>query len=236
MSSKCKTITLPLPFRLGSVNCYLLETNDGGYILIDNGGSNKREELEETLEREGCKPGNLKLIIITHGDFDHTGNASYLRNKYGVKIAMNHEDSEMVERGNMFSNRKTGNIFSRKLIGVLTPILFRFGKSERFMPDCYLDDGYDLSGYGLDAKVVNIPGHSKGSIGILTVSGDLFCGDLLVNEDKTDKPSLNSIVDDKVAMDESIKSLKGLRINTVYPGHGKPFSWDKFIHLYSSSN
>ena len=93
MSFKCKTITLSLPFRLGSVNCYLLEANDTGYILIDTGGSKKRKELEKTLEREGCKPGNLILIIITHGDFDHTGNASYLRNKYGVKIAMHHEDS-----------------------------------------------------------------------------------------------------------------------------------------------
>jgi len=236
MSFKCITITLSLPLRSGSVNCYLLEANDTGYILIDTGSSNKRKELEETLEREGCKPGNLRLIIITHGDFDHTGNASYLRKKYGVKIAMHHEDSGMVERGNMFSNRKTGNIILRKLIGVITPILFGFGKSERFIPDCYLDDGYDFSEYGLNARVVHIPGHSKGSIGILTVSGHLFCGDLFVNGDKTDKPSLNSIVDDKVAMDKSVRRLKDLRINTVYPGHGKPFSWDRFMHLYSMSN
>jgi len=236
MSSNCKVINLPLLLRLGSVNCYLLKTNDTGYILIDTGSSNKRKKLEETLESEGCKPGNLRLIIITHGDFDHTGNASYLSKKYGVKIAMHQKDSTIVEQGNMFSNRKTGNIISRKLIGALTPILFRFGKSERFTPDLYLDDSYDLSGYGLEAKVVYIPGHSNGSIGILTVSGDLYCGDLLINEDKSDKPSLNTIVDDKVAMDESVKKLNGLEIDTVYPGHGKPFSWVKFLHLYSLSN
>ena len=230
MSCGCKIINLSLPFRLGSVNCYLLENEDRGYILIDTGGSNKRKELEETLEREGCKPGNLRLIIITHGDFDHTGNASYLRSKYGVSIAMHHEDSGMVERGNMFFNRKKINIILRKLIGVLTRILFGFSKSERFIPDNYLDDGYDLSEYGLDARIVHIPGHSRGSIGILTAGGELFCGDLLVNGDKTDKPTLNSIVDDKVAMDESVRRLKNLRINTVYPGHGKPFTWDRFTH------
>ncbi|MFC1846484.1 MBL fold metallo-hydrolase [Chloroflexota bacterium] len=231
MPFECKTITLSLPFRLGSVNCYLLKASDTGYILIDTGSSNKRRELEETLESEGCKPGSLKLIILTHGDFDHTGNASYLRNKYGAKIAMHQEDSGMVERGNMFSNRKTGNIISRKLMGALTPILLGFGKSERFTPDCYLDNCYDLSEYGLDARVVYIPGHSKGSIGILTLSGDLFCGDLLINGDRTDNPSLNSIVDDKVVMDESVNKLKDLGINTVYPGHGKPFSGNNFMHL-----
>jgi len=41
-----KVITLLLPYRLGSVNCYLVET-DTGFVLIDTGGSNKRAELEK---------------------------------------------------------------------------------------------------------------------------------------------------------------------------------------------
>jgi len=229
MPSEFKSITLSLPYRLGSVNCYLLGADGGGYILVDTGGSNKRTELEEELERNGCKPGNLRLIILTHGDFDHAGNASYLSKRYGTKIAMHQEDSGMVERGNMFCNRNSGNIVKRKLIGATTRILFGFGKSERFMPDYYLDDDYGLSEYGIDARVIYIPGHSKGSIGILTESGDLFCGDLLISEDKTGKPSLNTIVDYKVAMDESVSKLKCLGIDTVYPGHGKPFSWIDFI-------
>jgi len=69
-----------LPYKLGGVNCYLIET-DTGYILIDTGGSNKRTDLEKELESAGCQPGNLKLIVLTHGDFDHTGNAAYLRKK-----------------------------------------------------------------------------------------------------------------------------------------------------------
>ena len=75
--SKIKTISLLLPFKFGSVNCYLIE-NDSKYILIDTGSSKQRTQLEKELKNAGCKPGNLKLIVITHGDFDHTGNASYL--------------------------------------------------------------------------------------------------------------------------------------------------------------
>jgi len=221
MSTKLKTITLPLPYKLGTVNCYLIETNTG-YILIDTGCSNKRTELEKELETAGCKPDHLKLIVLTHGDFDHTGNAAYLREKFGAKIVMHNDDSGMVERRNMFWNRRKGNI----LLGMIARILFRFGKKERFKPDLYIDEGYDLSKYGFDAKILYIPGHSKGSIGILTADGDLFCGDLFENKDK---PVLNSIMDDLTAANASVEKLGKLKINTVYPGHGKPFLMELFM-------
>jgi hydroxyacylglutathione hydrolase len=230
MPSEFKTITLSLPYRLGDVNCYLPKADDGGYILVDTGGPNKRTELEEELERNGCKSGNLRLIILTHGDFDHTGNAAYLRKKYGPKIVMHYDDTGMVEQGDMFFNRKRGNVLLRMVTKVLTSIFLGFDKSERFKPDSYVDDGYGLCEYGLDAKVIYIPGHSKGSIGILTGSGDLFCGDLFTNGDRKGQPNLNSIIDDKVLANTSVEKLKSLKINTVYPGHGKPFSLDKFMH------
>jgi glyoxylase-like metal-dependent hydrolase (beta-lactamase superfamily II) len=103
---------------------------------------------------------------------------------------------------------------------MMAPILFRFGKSNRFRPDLYAEDGYALSEYDFDATVLAIPGHSKGSIGILTGARDLLCGDLF---DNTDKPVLNSIMDDLAAAEASVEKLKSLYINTVYPGHGQPF-------------
>jgi len=221
MLQEIKTIRLALPYHLGSVNCYLIET-DTGYILIDTGGSNKRTTLENELESAGCRPGDLKLIVLTHGDFDHIGNATYLREKYDTKIAMNSYDSGMIERGDMFWNRKKGN----KLIRMIAPLLFGFTKSNRSQPDLSIEDGYDLSTYGFDAKVLSIPGHSKGSIGILTAGGDLFCGDLLTN---IDKPVINSIIDDVAVANASVERLKSLEINTVYPGHGKPFPMELFL-------
>jgi len=227
MSTKLKTITLPLPYKLGTVNCYLVNT-DTGYILIDTGCSNNRNELEKELESAGCKPGNLKLVILTHGDFDHTGNAAYLREKFGAKIVMHNDDSGMVEHGNMFCNRRKCNIFLR----MIAHILFRFGKKERFKPDLYIDEEYNLSEYGFNAKVLHIPGHSKGSIGIMTAVGDLFCGDLLENKDK---PVLSSIMDDLSAANGSVEKLNKLRIKTIYPGHGKPFPMELFIKQFNQN-
>jgi glyoxylase-like metal-dependent hydrolase (beta-lactamase superfamily II) len=206
---------------MGRVNCYLIEC-DTGYVLIDTGGSNSREELVRELDRFGCKPGLLNLIVLTHGDFDHTGNAAYLRLAFGGKIAMGADDVGMAERGDMFVNRKRPNILIQRLI----PVFSGFGRSERFTPDLFFAEGDDLSAYGIDARVVSIPGHSQGSIGILTASADLFCGDLL---DNTKKPALKSLIDDLATANASLQKLEGLAIRTVYPGHGKPFPMQVFL-------
>ena len=73
--------------------------------------------------------------------------------------------------------------------------------------------------------MLHLPGHSAGSIGILTSAGDLFCGDLLEN---TRQPTLNSIMDDVPTAQASIERLKSLIVRTVYPGHGQPFLWEQF--------
>jgi len=211
MALKIKTISLPLPLRFGSVNCYLLKS-DSGCMLIDTGCANSRARLERELERSG----NLKLIVLTHGDFDHSGNAAYLRKRFGARIAMHREDAGMVERGDIFAGRRKGNFFFRKM----APVLFGFGRSKRFKPDFYLEDGDDLSQYGFEARVVHIPGHSRGSIGVVTAGGELFSGDLLIKKDGAKR---NKLIDDPAAAEASIKKLKGLGIKTVYPGHGRPF-------------
>jgi hypothetical protein len=44
MRKETRTISLSLPFHMGSVNCHLIET-DADYALIGTGGSNGRKEL-----------------------------------------------------------------------------------------------------------------------------------------------------------------------------------------------
>jgi glyoxylase-like metal-dependent hydrolase (beta-lactamase superfamily II) len=126
----------------------------------------------------------------------------------------------MGETGNMFDNRKKPNVLIRSLV----PLFTGFGESERFTPDLLLDDGYDLRPHGLDAKVLSLPGHSMGSIGILTAEGDLFCGDLFENRKE---PTLNSLMDDPEAVKVSLAVLENYKIRFAYPGHGEPFAMEQ---------
>ncbi len=210
-----------MPFVLNaSVNCYLLRTSNG-FVLIDTGVTNKRAILEKELENAGCQHGKLELIILTHGDFDHSGNAKYLRNKFRTQVIMHKNDSGMVERGDMLWNRNKQNL----LVRIMFKLFFRLPHGDWFQPDLLVDEGDDLLRYGFNAKVLTLPGHSKGSIGILTAAGDLFCGDLLEN---TNKPQKNTLVDDSNELDASVEKLKQFQINMVYPGHGQPFPIEQF--------
>ncbi len=220
MYPEIKTIKLKILMGLASVNCYLIKSKEN-FILIDTGDSKNRSEILKELEIAGCTPQNLNLIIVTHGDTDHTGNCAYLRDKFNTKIAMHPDDIGMVQTGDMLYKRK-GNIISK----IISPFM-GLNKSERFTTDVLVDEGYDLNQYGWNARIIHIPGHSSGSIGVLTAEGEFFCGDLFSN---TGKPTLNSIMDDKMKARTSIEKLQSLNITQVYPGHGVPFSWASLVY------
>ena len=203
--------------RLSVANCYLLKTGTG-YVLVDTGFSWHRRALHRALEDARCNPGDIKLVVITHGDMDHTGNCVWLRKRYGAPVAMHGAEVRAVERGNMFLSRKSR---PNPIVRALAPVAARLF-SPRFTPQVLLNDGDNLSAYGLDAKVLHLPGHSLGSIGVLTAEGQFFCGDLLTTRDG--KPVKGELVDDAAQMDASIERIKSLPIEMLYPGHGRPFA------------
>lgn len=209
---------------LGMVNAYLIKTGDDVF-LIDSGLSMNRSKLKKLLSAEGIKPGNIKFIIITHGDIDHIGNCAYFQ-KSGVKIAIHQDDIEMCRTGKSDSDRKRkGNLFTRLLHKLLftvvyPPVLRRY-PCETFEPDILLSDGQNLKNYGLDASIFHIPGHTKGSIGILTADHDFFSGDTIINRKK---PETAYIIDDEMTLKSSIEKIRNLKIRNVYPGHGMPFA------------
>ncbi len=210
------------PLTLGSgilgVNCYRI-TTERGFVLVDTGTRKQRAKLEKKLCADDCDRASLKLILITHGDFDHIGSAAYLREKFGAPIAMHGGDALMTEKGDMFSGRKGPNPLTRAILS----LALRFPQEDRFEPDLLVDEDSDLTEYGLvGAKVLLLRGHSAGSIGLLLADGSLLCGDLLENRKV---PKLGSIMDDVPTARASVERLETLKVGTVYPGHGKPFQW-----------
>ncbi len=194
-------------------NCYVVR-GTGGFVLIDTARPSGMRRLEAALAEAGCVAGALNLIFLTHGDSDHTGNAARLRAVHGAPIAMHPGDAAAAETGDMFATRQHVSPVVRSLVKVL----FR---TERFSPDVLVDDGFDLSKYGIAAKVLSLPGHSPGSVGVLTEDRHLFCGDLLEN---TARPRLNTMLDDPGQARASFDRVRSMVTGNVYPGHGRPFA------------
>lgn len=221
---------------LGFVNCYLVRARQG-YILVDTGMRSQRDILEKALIGAGCQPGDLTLIMLTHGDIDHAGNCAYLRDRYQTRIAMHRKDVALVSGDELQPKRKAKSLLLRSM-----HLLMRFSGAtkkmmtefNRFQPDIYLEDGESLKEYGVEASVLHLPGHTPGSIGLLTGNGELICGDTLENRNGLHP---TQIVDNEATLTASLERLSRLEnIATVYPGHGKPFSWKQFARRYGKNH
>jgi hydroxyacylglutathione hydrolase len=215
---------------LGMVNAYLVKTATG-LFLIDTGIAMGRSKLELALAQEGVSPGDIRLVIATHGDLDHIGNCAYLQKKYGLKIAVHEGDADLCRTGKTNFNRKRKESVFAKIkrsfihTFVFKPIMKKY-PLEPFEPDIILSDGQDLTDLGFNAKIVYIPGHSRGSIGILTADGDFFCGDTFNNRKE---PEVANIVENEAELAASLEKIRSLSIKNVYPGHGIPFAMSDFM-------
>lgn len=194
----------------GNVNCYIVADNEKA-ILIDTGRKKYREKI---LEK--CKEFHVSLIVLTHGHMDHCQNAAYLANALHIPIAMNKKDMNLIpDNRKQFLLAKT---FLGKIVLSVSMSSFEKDRLEVFEPTIYLKNGDDLSDYGVDAKVVELPGHTKGSIGI-EVENNLFVGDALMN---MFYPTVSMVYVDEQEMLSSAKYISGLGDKTIYFGHGKP--------------
>lgn len=206
---------------LGMVNVYLV-TNERGFFLVDTGLRMHRAQVDALLRGAGCSAGDLKLILVTHGDADHAANAAYLRTCYGAKIAMHRAEAPAVEHGNMFLSRGPLS-FGRRLVKPVMS-LFRLRKRDRFSPDIFIQDGDRLDEHGWNAVALHVPGHTAGSLAVLSDEGHFFSGDFLENRRR---PSIATLVDDREALMYSFRRIEQMSIRTVHPGHGDPFSLDE---------
>ena len=206
--------------NLGFVNAYLLQAADG-FILLDTGIGDVWTRLESELLSLGCLPERLKLVILTHGDMDHAGNCKKLQQKYGVSIAVHQGDLGMVSTG--ISKSRSANTLAGRLMTWMAARMK--DTSGCFEPNLYLEDGQSLQEFGLDATVIHTPGHTPGSIAVLTAAGDLIVGDTLSNRRK---PQTADLFENEQQLKASLSKLRSLQARMVYPGHGKPFSFDQF--------
>lgn len=222
---------------LEGVNCYLCKAGDS-FILIDTGGhltmdkqyTDRRDKLINKLEVVGCRPGNLKLIVLTHGDSDHTANAAFLRERYESKIAMHSSDVELVANPTLekvMENCKYKSLVYKVVFKLMKNPMTRMtlkviNDFEKFNPDILLNEGDSLMEYGFDVKVLHTPGHTLGSIAVITKDGELISGDTFAN---IDKPATAPNASDFLSLHTSADRLKAMNIKMVYPGHGAPFEF-----------
>lgn len=172
--------------------CYFVENDLKNTLMIDCGAFD--DDVQAFISRYGL---NVTSILLTHGHFDHIcGLKNIPDGKINVYIGENEID---------FLTDASKNL--APYFGLDSP------DYTRAVP---LKDGeYDIDGFTV--KVIDTPGHTKGSVSYL-IENHLFSGDTLFyhNHGRCDLPT-----GDYSAMKDSLKKLLSLDGKIiVHPGHG----------------
>jgi glyoxylase-like metal-dependent hydrolase (beta-lactamase superfamily II) len=161
-----------------------------------------------------CKNANVRLILLTHGHIDHVENAAFLSKALGVPIAMHRLDWALIVDNN--SEPMKAHTLPGKLILSFIRRSFDRDKNEPFEP-VFLQDGDTLSDFEVDADIIGLPGHTRGSIGVV-YGDDIIVGDALMN---IFYPTLSMLYGNLDEMRESGGKIGKLSAKTVHFGHGK---------------
>lgn len=200
----------------GMVNCYLV-TGEGGSVLVDTGEEPYKEKV-----LKACQGEDVKLIVLTHGHIDHIQNGAWLSRQLGVPIGMNEKDVELIE--NQFAQPLEGRGIFGKALAAASLRKMRKNRIERFVPRVFLEEGDSLEEFGVKARILELPGHTEGSIGLLVGRKAVIVGDTLMH---MVFPGIASICGDERKLRESTKRIGGLGERKIYFGHGRPVSWKK---------
>ena len=210
------------PIKMGLDTCYIVK--EDGVIAIDGGGPHKIKKFEQGIAKAEISPDDIKLLVNTHGHWDHIGSSQEIKDLTGAKTLLHKDDMHFLEEGKTL--QPPGFTFWGKLIisplKVISPLITPPTVEIDIVAS---DEEISLEEFGVSGVVIHTPGHSWGSVSVLLETGDVFVGDLAMNAlPMRLNPGLPIFGDDIELVKQSWRNLLEKGAKTVYPAHGKPFS------------
>ena len=126
---------------------YLITTSEG-HILINTGVNDSVAPIRANIEALGFKFSDIKLLLGTHGHWDHVAGMAEIKRLTGAQMMMHEEDTPLVESGGSMDYR------------------FPNGRGPVFEPvkvDRQLKEGDKVKLGDVELTVIHHPGHTKGS-------------------------------------------------------------------------
>ena len=125
---------------------HVIETKEG-LIVIDPGFPEALKSILANMRAVGLDPMQTRIILCSHGHYDHAGAVLPLARMTGAKTYIGKGDLDMVEKG------------------VLTwAEYFDAPYQEAFKPDVLLEDGDHVSLGETDILCLATPGHTAGTL------------------------------------------------------------------------
>ncbi|MBR2900918.1 MAG: MBL fold metallo-hydrolase [Clostridia bacterium] len=184
-----------VPVGTLNTNCYIVRSPDTRDAIVIDPGSDLTV-IQDALHRADAV---CRLILLTHGHFDHILAVGDLRN-INIPVGIHKNDAHMLTERDMFS--------------AIIPY-----DPRPFEPaEILFDKEGEYSVAGFDFYVIPTPGHTSGSV-CYVFDGMMFTGDTLFKNSigRTD------LGGDEKALLRSLKALKNLPGDyEIFPGHDRP--------------
>lgn len=208
--------------RLRLSNAYLLMGERP--VLVDTGSPGEAPAIVAALRAHGVTPEDLALIVHTHGHVDHAGSTRALQGLSPAPIAVAAPDADLLRRG------RNGQVTPSGWLGQVVKLVVDH-PFPPVTPDVVWTEEVDLTAYGVAARVLFTPGHTAGSLSVLTAAGELIAGDVLMGgvtngAFAADRPGYHFFVNDQARLHASLRRLLALKPARWYVGHGGPLSSD----------
>lgn len=180
------------------VNCYIFGDEATREVVVIDPGGHVRQ-IGELLDTMRLK---VRAIILTHAHFDHVMGVEGVKRATGAPLFAGEKEKPVLE-----SVERQGKAF-----GIAVPPVPA--------PDRWLNEGDVVEVGNLKLQVLEVPGHSPGSIALYNAeNGVVFVGDVLMRGTigRTDFPGCS--------FEELIRSIRGKLYTLpdgtqVYAGHG----------------
>ena len=236
------TLAIPTPFRVGRVNCYLID--DDPLTLVDVGPNSAQSlvALEQALAQHGRRLEELERIVITHQHADHLGLAGIVAARSGAEVCALDVLVPVVEDFKRYSDANdtlaqalmlrhgiAGDVVTA--LGEMSRAYRGWGGSTRVTHVLHHDGTLEFANRTL--QVLHRPGHSPSD----TVFFDpqrrlLLAGDHLIGHISSN-PLISLPLDGRAGPErpkplltyiESLKLTREMPVETVLPGHGIEFT------------
>ena len=231
-------LRMPLPFALDHINLWLLEDGDG-WTLVDCGyGSEATRELWRRHFATTLSRRPIRRIIATHYHPDHLGNAQWLAERFGCRVAMTHAEflTAHAMSGQHSGYAMAGTVDLLRDHGMIdehvAPLTARGNQYLRGVPTLPMSfdrllDTDDVRIGERAWQVIEGHGHSPEHASLADISHDLLIsGDMLLPRISTNVSvwAVEPNGDPLRRFLDSLARFENLPMNTlVLPSHGLPF-------------
>jgi glyoxylase-like metal-dependent hydrolase (beta-lactamase superfamily II) len=243
MTADIHRLSIPTPFAVGRVNCYLID--DEPLTLIDTGPNSGKalDELDIALREHGHTIDSLQRIVITHQHIDHTGLLGILARRSGAQVVVLDLLAPVLEEFGAYAERDDELAESlmlrhgipRDVVTALRSMSRAFRAWGGSAPvDRRLEDGEELTFANRTLQALHRPGHSPSDTLFwdaerqLLIGGDHLIGHISSNPlisrplgGKSGEPG-DGRPRALITYMRSLSETREMPVETVLPGHGDP--------------